>query len=51
MKEQQQINKLTQCWADGGGDCNHDLCPQVLENEPETTSRGCPLPLIDHRED
>ncbi|MDY8137586.1 hypothetical protein [Aquimarina sp. 2201CG5-10] len=42
--------KLTQCMAGRDGECCHNKCPQILDNEPESTGRHCPLPFIDWRQ-
>lgn len=31
------------CAAGQDGDCRWDLCPQVRDNEPQTSGRVCPL--------
>lgn len=31
------------CHADKDGDCHHENCPQLRDNEPEATGRHCPL--------
>jgi len=32
---------LTSCASNRDGDCNHPKCPQILDNEPETSGRSC----------
>ena len=34
---------LERCAANIDGDCCHSQCPQIRDNEPETTGRHCPL--------
>lgn len=31
------------CHADRDGDCSHENCPQLRDNEPSTSGRHCPL--------
>jgi hypothetical protein len=43
-EERKQLEKqLTSCQADSDGECNHPLCPQIRDGEPEKTGRSCPL--------
>lgn len=48
-------NKLTynlnDCYAGRDGECNHELCPQLRDGEPEKTGRFCPLPHWSDHED
>jgi len=34
---------MTRCQSDSDGDCSWAHCPQLRDNEPETTGRHCPL--------
>ena len=43
--------KNNRCHADSDGDCYWELCPQIRDNEPETTGRSCPLWLEHKKED
>lgn len=35
---------ITTCMAGMDGECNHSLCPQEKDGEPENSGRFCPLP-------
>lgn len=44
------MTHITICKAGQDGDCNHPLCPQIRDNEPETTGRHCPIDKAKYRE-
>lgn len=44
------VKEITICQAGKDGECWHKLCPQILENEPETSGRHCPLDDDSHWE-
>jgi len=33
------------CRADRDGDCRWELCPQILDAEPDRSGRHCPLDI------
>lgn len=34
---------MNECYAAKDGECNWKECPQLRDNEPETSGRSCPL--------
>lgn len=44
-------NELTNCACNSDGECVHDQCPQIRDNEPHTTGRSCPLYDWSHEDD
>lgn len=37
-------HELTDCAEGQDGECNHEMCPQIRDDEPKKTGRHCPLP-------
>lgn len=48
----QKPKKVPQyCHGGRDGECNWKRCPQIRDNEPETTGRHCPLDNGDDDDD
>ena len=38
-----ELTRIPQCYAGRDGECHWRFCPQLRDNEPESSNRHCPL--------
>jgi hypothetical protein len=50
-QEREMGKELTTCQSGSDGECNHPMCPQLRDGEPEKTGRSCPLYDWDREDD
>lgn len=51
IPEHADLARPSPCHADRDGDCHWAWCPQLRDDEPESTGRHCPLDTRDDDDD